>query len=738
MSSSPSNSHRGVKRSRANSPDSDDYYPANVKVQDLTRQNSNSGLHQSSPSAPSQSSSNGSNQSTLYGPSQSTQNVSGFNQSAINSSYPNVINGSFQSFINGPNPNATNGLNHNAQINGSNKIFQNTNGSNQNTLNTNGLNQIAPINGSNQIAQNTNGSIQTSINGPNPNGMNQNVQNSVNQNAHNMSRMNAPVNVAPSSQMLQRQKATLNSFPMQQSRVNPANSVNVNPYAVGPYSHAFRRNQQIFQGPVRNHQKLWSRVQSHQMSLPNPQNQQIFLPSARNQQIPPLNVQNQQMPPQNVQNQQMFHTNAQKQQMFPPNAQNHQMPPQNAQNQQMFPSLAQSQPAFFLNARKQQTMSTNLQNHQNPLPNAQMQQIFNPNAQNQQNFVQNVQHQMAQALSSQPFVPNGQNQQNYLGYSQMQQVNANATNGQLITNAQNQQRTIPVSLNQQVFPNSLVRSHAQHQQAMPNPFNALISRHQTPRFLVQNAHLQPNLMQQGPSNGKYLYCSKTNRVVSTENWGEKIPNFDEANPQVGDKEKFVGVDVKLTEKDEKEDCAVCLGPYKEGGPLKGTGVCKHFFHEECIKGCLKNDSKCPICRKVIIKTLGPCPNGCMYIARDPNARCQGHNDCGVIRIRYVVEPGVQEPKHPNPGKSFNGDHRQAFLPDNEEGRKVLELLKKAWLRRLTLTVGPSLTRGVNDVVTWNDIHHKTSLDGGPYGYPDAGYLQRVTEDMNALGVKLDE
>merc|ERR1719489_525883 len=107
-------------------------------------------------------------------------------------------------------------------------------------------------------------------------------------------------------------------------------------------------------------------------------------------------------------------------------------------------------------------MSTNLQNHQNPLPNAQMQQIFNPKAQNQQNF---------------------------LLYSQMQQVNANATNGQLITNAQNQQRTIPVSLNQQVFPNSLVRSHAQHQQAMPNPFNALISRHQTQRFLVQNAHL---------------------------------------------------------------------------------------------------------------------------------------------------------------------------------------------------------------------------------------------------------
>ena len=227
--------------------------------------------------------------------------------------------------------------------------------------------------------------------------------------------------------------------------------------------------------------------------------------------------------------------------------------------------------------------------------------------------------------------------------------------------------------------------------------------------------------------------------MCTKNWGEKIPNFDEANPQAqGDKETFLGVGVQLTEEDENEDCPICLGPYKEGGPLKGTGVCKHFFHEECIKACLKTDSKCPVCREVIIKTLGPCPNGYMYVSKDPHSCCQGYNDCSVIKIRYMVEPGVQGPKHPNPGKSFSGDYRQAFLPDNVEGRKVLELLKKAWMMRLTMTVGPSLSRGVNDVVTWNDIHHKTSLDGGPYGYPDNGYLQRVTEDMNALGIKLDE
>ncbi|KAI0243407.1 hypothetical protein LSAT2_008621 [Lamellibrachia satsuma] len=62
---------------------------------------------------------------------------------------------------------------------------------------------------------------------------------------------------------------------------------------------------------------------------------------------------------------------------------------------------------------------------------------------------------------------------------------------------------------------------------------------------------------------------------------------------------------------------------------------------------------------------------------------------------------------------------------------------EAFRQRLTFTVGWSVTTGRGDVVTWIDIHHKTSLDGGPdgYGYPDQGYLQRVTEDLAAKGIK---
>ena len=116
----------------------------------------------------------------------------------------------------------------------------------------------------------------------------------------------------------------------------------------------------------------------------------------------------------------------------------------------------------------------------------------------------------------------------------------------------------------------------------------------------------------------------------------------------------------------------------------------------------------------------------------------GYEDCGTIQIYYFLLGGIQGPQHGNPGARYFNDNRIAFLPDNEAGRRVLELFKKAWKMKLTFTVGTSLSTGQKDVVTWNDIHHKTSLNGGPYGYPDPTYLERVTADMHALGVRLDE
>lgn len=44
---------------------------------------------------------------------------------------------------------------------------------------------------------------------------------------------------------------------------------------------------------------------------------------------------------------------------------------------------------------------------------------------------------------------------------------------------------------------------------------------------------------------------------------------------------------------------------------------------------------------------------------------------------------------------------------------MLTLFRKAFDQRLTFTIGTSMTTGRPNVITWNDIHHKTSCTGGP-------------------------
>ncbi|XP_031698629.1 E3 ubiquitin-protein ligase DTX3L-like [Anarrhichthys ocellatus] len=115
----------------------------------------------------------------------------------------------------------------------------------------------------------------------------------------------------------------------------------------------------------------------------------------------------------------------------------------------------------------------------------------------------------------------------------------------------------------------------------------------------------------------------------------------------------------------------------------------------------------------------------------------GFSGCGYIHIKYDIPGGIQTEKHLNPGKYYSGIHRIAYLPNNKEGREVLVLLKKAFKQKLIFTVGTSRTSGMDNQVTWNDIHHKTSITGGPenFGYPDPGYLSRVKEELKAKGIE---
>ncbi|KAM9750983.1 putative E3 ubiquitin-protein ligase DTX3 isoform 1-T1 [Menidia menidia] len=183
------------------------------------------------------------------------------------------------------------------------------------------------------------------------------------------------------------------------------------------------------------------------------------------------------------------------------------------------------------------------------------------------------------------------------------------------------------------------------------------------------------------------------------------------------------------------DCAICLDTIQKKKTLK----CLHSFCSGCIDSVFRLKPACPICNTFHGVYTGTQPKGSMTVTRS-RRRLPGFQHCGSIVIQYSFPSGTQGPEHPNPGVRYSSTSRTAFLPACEEGEKVLRLLRKAFDRRLTFTIGRSVTTGLNNVITWNDIHHKTNIDGGPvcFGYPDPSYLFRVQEELRLKGVMDDD
>ncbi|XP_041749658.2 probable E3 ubiquitin-protein ligase DTX2 isoform X4 [Coregonus clupeaformis] len=167
----------------------------------------------------------------------------------------------------------------------------------------------------------------------------------------------------------------------------------------------------------------------------------------------------------------------------------------------------------------------------------------------------------------------------------------------------------------------------------------------------------------------------------------------------------------------------------------------HRYMEEVASAQDEDGSlQCPSCKTIYGEKTGTQPKGKMEIYSIAQS-LPGHPDCGTIQIIYSIPPGIQGPEHPNPGQPYTcrGFPRFCFLPDNDKGRKVLELLKVAWTRRLIFTVGTSSTTGEPDTVVWNEIHHKTEMmsNVSGHGYPDPNYLDNVLSELSSQGVTAD-
>lgn len=194
---------------------------------------------------------------------------------------------------------------------------------------------------------------------------------------------------------------------------------------------------------------------------------------------------------------------------------------------------------------------------------------------------------------------------------------------------------------------------------------------------------------------------------------------------------------------DKQTCSICCDLLCNGETVSLTN-CGHQFHTSCTAQLISHQAgqehiQCPLCQTIHGVKTGNQPANGMMMFRKHSAQVPGYPGCGMIVIKYIMNPGVQEDSHPHPGKPYHakGFPRTAFLPDNQKGNHVLKLLVMAFQRRLIFTVGASLSRGEDDCVTWNGIHHKTQLQdvGNGHGYPDAHYLDRVTVELKQKGVE---
>ena len=161
----------------------------------------------------------------------------------------------------------------------------------------------------------------------------------------------------------------------------------------------------------------------------------------------------------------------------------------------------------------------------------------------------------------------------------------------------------------------------------------------------------------------------------------------------------------------------------------------HLFHKECLHQQFKHQKgdfiTCSVCETLYGTRIGGMPDGTMTWGLKKQS-CQGYEGYDAIQFSYSFANGVQAN-----GTPYTGTARTAYLPATPEGIEIFKMMVEAFRRYLSFMVGTSITTGQQNTTVWSGIHHKTSMRGGPFGYPDKTYFDRVTAELNVRGVDAD-
>lgn len=192
---------------------------------------------------------------------------------------------------------------------------------------------------------------------------------------------------------------------------------------------------------------------------------------------------------------------------------------------------------------------------------------------------------------------------------------------------------------------------------------------------------------------------------------------------------------------QNEECPLCLEKFTNTDDIVIPHLCTgHYFHRVCenlpfgIGQYMAKHSQCPVCKKSYGVKIGNMPNGVMSIYAHASTHLPGYESYGTIEMIFAFPSGFQDDSHPHPFHPYKGDQRVAYLPDNPEGRRVMNLFRLAWERKLLFSIGYSVSRGCDDCIIFNGIHMKTSVGTDQHGWPDPTYLTRVTQELADKGV----